>query len=189
MPPFVNNFLGLRLSLSHADPGGDLSPQDARGHVALHVEQPEMFVGMAQMFLPDLSSLELKPGAEPVPVPASLTVVPDVVAFAAMTDNAIGLSMGAGEESGLLEFMDRDPGPKDMFLSASYDVSAYIEYSEKWAGTQHAGRQGDPAAMFGATQALGLTARGAMRDVAQRSLTTLRFSAGGLVIDERLTFR
>jgi hypothetical protein len=189
MPPFINNFRGLRLSLSHADPGGDLAPQDARGHIALHVEQPEMFVGMAQMFLPDLSGLELKPGAEPIAVPASLTVVPDMVAFAAMTGDAIGLSLGAGEESGLLEFMGRDPGPEDMFLSASYDIPAYIEYSKKWSSTQHAGENGDPDATFGATQALGLTARGAMQDVAQRSLTTLRFGAGGLVIDERLTFR
>jgi hypothetical protein len=61
VPPFVNNFRGLRLSLNEIMMT-DSIPENARGMAAVHVDQPEMFVGMAQMFLPDLAGLSLVPG-------------------------------------------------------------------------------------------------------------------------------
>ena len=60
MPPLVNNFRGLRLSLSEITESNSM-PVNGRGLFAVHVDQPEMFVGMAQMFLPDLSELTLAP--------------------------------------------------------------------------------------------------------------------------------
>ena len=65
IPPFVNNFRGLRLSLSEIMMT-DSIPENASGMAAVHVDQPEMFVGMAKMFLPDLSELSLVPGEPPV---------------------------------------------------------------------------------------------------------------------------
>ena len=186
MPPFVNNFRGVRISLSEFMMGQEQIPTDARGHLALHVEQPEMFVGMAQMFLPDLSELALAPGEDPVPIPASLIPAPDLVAFAAMSTNAIGLSAGAGEEATLQQFLEREPGPDGMFLSASYDTAAYLEYTGGPQQPSHGNDNGDPAP---ALHAIGKATRDALGTVADRSLTTLQFGPEGLVIDGRMTFK
>ena len=196
MPPFVNNFQGLRVSLDEitADPEG--LPAGARGHVALHVQQPEMFLGMAQMFLPDLAALGLKKGAPPARLPESLLPVPGLVAFAAMTGEAIGLALGEGEEDGLPDYLDRPAGPEGMFLSVSYDSAAYLEYTDRLSG--HLGGSMEGAEDYGewaehgrgdAALAIGSAARKAFQDMADRSLTTFSFGPGGLVIDGKMTFK
>jgi len=199
MPPFVNNFRGIRASLDEVLVGEGGLPAGARGHLALHVEQPEMFVGMAQMFLPNLAELGLKAGAPPVRLPEDLFPVPGMVAFAAMTNDAIGLSVGDGEQTGLEDYLDRDEGPEGMFLSVSYDAAAYLEYSGRLAGgmaieTAYSvtddGRSdyGDDRGHAG-VHAVAEAAQNALREMADRSATTLIFDAGGLVIDGRMTFK
>lgn len=192
LPPFVNNFRGLRISLSDVMPGEGFSPADARGQLALHVEQPEMFVGMAQMFLPDLSALNLKPGSDPVQIPEGLLPLPGVLAFATLSADAIGLSLGAGEEASLQDFLTQKPGPAGMFMSASYDTAAYLEYSDRI----DASAPGDEAAAddgenehHAAVYAIGRAAQEAYRAMADRGHTTLKFGPDGLVIDARVTFK
>jgi hypothetical protein len=197
MPPFVNNFQGLRVSLDEitADPDG--VPAGARGHLALHVQQPEMFLGMAQMFLPDLSALGLKAGEPPARLPESLLPIPGLVAFAAMSDDAIGMSLGQGEEDGLQAYLDREAGPEGMFLSVSYDSAAYLEYTDRLSerysdAIEEAGDDGQDEAGHrrrDAALAIGSAAREAFQDMADRSLTTFSFEPGGLVIDGRMTFK
>ena len=197
MPPFVNNFQGLRVSLDEitADPDG--LPAGARGHLALHVQQPEMFLGMAQMFLPDLSALGLKAGAPPARLPESLLPIPGLVAFAAMSSDAIGLSLGEGEEDGLQAYMDRKAGPEGMFLSVSYDSAAYLEYTDRLAdrfggAMEETGDYGEDVAGHRRSDgalAIGSAAREAFQDMADRSLTTFSFGPDGLVIDGRMTFK
>jgi hypothetical protein len=193
MPPFVNNFQGLRVSLDEIAAGQGGLPAGARGHVALHVEQPEMFLGMAQMFLPDLAALGLKAGEPPLRLPESLLPVPGLVAFAAMTGDAIGLSLGEGEETGLEEYLDRDAGPEGMFLSLSYDTAAYLEYTERLTADMTVETSGDGEGNDGqlahGAEAVALAAREVFSNMADRSLTTLQFGPDGLTIDGRMTFK
>jgi len=130
MPPFVNNFRGLRLSLSEITETNSM-PVNGRGLIAVHIDQPEMFVGMAQMFLPDLSELTLAPGEPPVQLPASMLPIPNVVAFAALSTDTIGLSIGDGEEAGLPAYLEEEAGPAGTFMSIGYDMAAYLEYTQK----------------------------------------------------------
>jgi hypothetical protein len=190
MPPLVNNFRGIRLSLDDVRIDGATMPADARGHLAVHVEKPEMFVGMAQMFLPDLSNLSITAGDPPVRVPESLLPAPDMVAYAAMSKDAIGLSVGAGEELGLPAFLGRGAGPRGMFLSASYDTAAYLDLTNRYTAERQDGRyREDHEAAADAARAIAEAGRAAFRAAADRSLTTLRFGSDGLVIDGRMTFK
>lgn len=189
VPPFVNNFRGLRMSLSefNMDPS-QVIPQKISGHVAVHVEQPQMFVGMAQMFLPDLSGLQLAPGDPPVAIPETLIPFPGAVAYAAMSDSAIAMSLGQGEEQTLPAFLERKNGPEGMFLSADYDMAAYLEYTDRLSDAYVADYQDDhdnddPA------QAIADAASEAFRAHAGRSRTTMTFAADGLVIKGKMTFR
>lgn len=190
MPPFVNNFRGIRVSLSTIAFGEEPIPANARGHLALHVEQPEMFVGMAQMFLPDLSGMALEPGSDPAPLPDSLMPAPGLVAFAAMSKDAIGLSVGSGEEESLQPFLNRDPGPEGQFLSLSYDAAAYLDYTDRLGKSlQGLDDEHYDGNAVHAAHAIGMAARGVLREMADRSLTTMQFGAEGLVIDGRMTFK
>lgn len=192
MPPFVNNFRGVRLSLTEIMMDHNTSiPNNAKGHLAVHVEQPQMFVGMAQMFLPDLSALAIAPGEPPVRLPETLIPVPGVVTFAAMSDDAIGLSVGEGEEAGLAAFLDEKAGPEGTFLSVNYDMKTYMEYSEKVsAQAQVVAHDNDNHdAGIEALHAIGEAAEKVIKETTDRSQVTMTLTADGLAIDGRTTFR
>ena len=55
MPPMVNNLLGARIRLDDLDVTTDI-PR-GNGLLALHVDKPEMFIGMATMMVPGCSRL------------------------------------------------------------------------------------------------------------------------------------
>ena len=194
MPPFVNNFRGLRLSLNEIMMT-DSIPENARGMAAMHVDQPEMFVGMAQMFLPDLSELSLVPGEPPVQLPASMIPVPGIIAFAALSQDAIGLSLGEGEQAGLLDYLDEKPGPSGTFLSTSYDMAAYLDYTQKMsAQIQDSDSDADDidpahAAHYQSFMHISESAQEAFKAFADRSQASLRFTPEGFVADSRMTFK
>ena len=192
MPPFINNFRGFRLSLADIMIGPSTSlPYNAEGHMAVHVEQPQMFVGMAQMFLPDLSELTLAPGDPPIQLPQSLVPVPDMAVFAAMSDTAIGLSAGQGEEAGLTAFLEEKTGPEGMFLSANYDMKSYVEYKEKLRGTveTHVDSHYEQEPAADAVMAIVEAGEQVMKDTTDRHMITMKLTADGLAIDGRTTFR
>lgn len=183
LPPFVNNFRGVRLSIKDIvmEPGQEL-PSDVRGHLAVHVDEPQMFVGMAQMFLPDLSAMNLAPGGEPSRVPEFLISVQGIEAWAAMSDEAIGLSVGAGEQETLIEFLEIEAGPKGQFLSLDYDNEAYYEYQLKGMDMADAD---DENAVFDISRA----AIEAAMEAGERNHTDMRFTPGGLVVESHMTFK
>jgi len=188
MPPFVNNFRGVRAGISEFLTDQDSIPENAQGHLAVHVEKPEMFIGMAQMFLPDLSTLAITPGDPPVRLPESLIPMPGVTAYAAMTSDAIGIAVGEGEEETLPEYLDRDAGPDGTFLSASYDMAAYLDYTAK-LGKHYPGHDGEDNAHTQAAREIHSAASTAFREMTDRSYSTLRFTADGLVAENRMTFK
>lgn len=192
MPPFLNNFLGLRVSLSEIVMSPDSIPRNARGFMAVHVEQPQMFVGMAQMFLPDLSGLTIMPGEPAVRLPESLVPVSGLVAFAAMSEDAIGLALGEGEQDGLPGFLEADAGPEGVFMSASYDMAAYMDYSDKLSSSHRALAEYENAAGEARPEAvreISESARRVFREMVDRSHTSLRFTNAGLEIENRMTFK
>ena len=194
MPPLVNNFRGLRLSLSEITMNQS-TPENGRGLVAVHVEQPEMFVGMAQMFLPDLTELALAPGEPPVQLPASLVPVPNVVAFAALTSEAIGLSVGEGEEDSLPGYLAEKAGPESMFMSIAYDMVKYLEYTQgfdkQFNQVQGETSDLDPEqeAALQSLQDIASSAQEAYKSFADRSYTTFSLTPEGVVTDTRMTFK
>jgi hypothetical protein len=194
MPPLVNNFRGLRVSLSEFTES-DAMPVNGKGLIAVHVDKPEMFVGMAQMFLPDLTELSLEPGEPPVQLPATLLPVPNLVAFAALSDEAIGLSIGEGEEIGLPAYLDEEAGPAGTFMSIGYDMAAYMEYAQKLRG-QYEPQQDDSAeydaeheAAHQSIEDIAATIQQAVKSFSDRSYTTFKFTAEGFEADTRMTFK
>ena len=194
MPPFVNNFRGLRLSLSEITETNSM-PVNGRGLIAVHIDQPEMFVGMAQMFLPDLSELTLAPGEPPVQLPASMLPIPNVVAFAALSTDTIGLSIGDGEEAGLPAYLEEEAGPAGTFMSIGYDMAAYLEYTQKlgkqYEQTEDELAETDPEqeAVLQSIEDISAAAQQAVKSFSDRSYTTFRLTPDGFEADSRMTFK
>ncbi len=194
MPPFVNNFRGLRLSLSEITETNSM-PVNGRGLIAVHIDQPEMFVGMAQMFLPDLSELTLAPGEPPVQLPASMLPIPNVVAFAALSTETIGLSIGDGEEAGLPAYLEEEAGPAGTFMSIGYDMAAYLEYTHKlgkqYEQTEDELAETDPEqeAVLQSIEDISAAAQQAVKSFSDRSYTTFRLTPDGFEADSRMTFK
>jgi len=192
LPPFVNNFRGVRISLNEIMMSQDAIPENARGHLAVHVEQPQMFVGMAQMFLPDLAELALQPGSPPVRLPESLIEVPGIVAYAAMSEEAIGLAVGEGEEAGLPDYLNQEPADDGTFFSASYDMAAYVQYSNMLKNNPVSG---DSLNYEGESEIQDHTNKyaeamaTAYKEMGGRSYVSMGFGADGLVIENRATFK
>ncbi|HSH28132.1 MAG TPA: hypothetical protein VK972_10280, partial [Wenzhouxiangella sp.] len=122
IPPVVTNFHGLRVNLENLTLGENSQVESAEGSLALFMRNPQMMLGMAQMFSPELASMALEPGGEPQPVPAG--VIPNlpegVSAWMGLSDFALGLAVGDGAKDELGETMDPGDGGSAVF---SYGIN------------------------------------------------------------------
>ena len=185
LPPFVNNFRGFNFSLKALELDSEgMIPREVRGHAAVQVENPQMFVGMAQMFLPDLSEMNLAPGEEPVRVPEYLGTFQNIVAYAALSDDAIGISLGEGEQKGLADYLDRASAPAGMLLAADYDSAA-------WYRLQRRDLDDILAEGGGANPFIDLAkvASDTFEAVNDRHRVEVKFTADGLVFDSRYSYK
>ncbi len=126
MPPFIANFTGLRMKLNSIQMMGAM-PGNAEGLFAISTSNPQMLIGMGQMFLPDLAQLDLAPGGEPQPLSLSSVPVPVENAYIAMSDDAIGIALGEGEDANLQAFLANHSESNDALLTFGYDFSFYAE--------------------------------------------------------------
>jgi hypothetical protein len=196
MPPLVNNLLGFRASLSQVPEEG-MNPSEMVGTVALHVDKPEMFVGMSQMFLPQLAEFQLEKGGPPVRLPESLIPVPDIVAFAAMSDDAIGVSVGQGEETRLLNFLETEAEHDGSFFSVNYDIAAYMDRLTEFQhmsgamddGIMDGEYEGDRDARALRNTEMAEAFQEAFKNMAGRSELAFRFDEGGFAVDSRMQFQ
>jgi len=128
MPPMINNLMGFRLKVDDIDPTKDYS--DASGLLALYVDKPEMFVGMASMILPGFEELDLANQKQPVKIPSSLTRVEGVNVYALMSDNAIGAVIGEQDPADLPPFLKAKPQNSGTVFSLSVDMAKQAKIEE-----------------------------------------------------------
>jgi len=179
MPPMVNNLNGIRVRMDDFDPGKEII--QGKGLLALHVDKPEMFVGMASMMVPGFDSLDLANQSEPVRIPSDILPIEGMDVFALMGDTAIGAAVGeqyAGELSG---FMSDNPQNDGTFLSISHDMAKQMEIQSALSDNMNGGH----------SQAHEITreVREAYMDMLGRSRVDMRFTNDGLVIDSTMTFK
>jgi hypothetical protein len=121
--------------------------------------------------------------------------IPDVVAFAALSDEAIGLSIGDGEEARLPAYLEEDAGPAGTFMSMGYDMAAYLEYSHKVKQqvkqAQDVSVELDPEqeAVMQSIEDISTSARQAIMSFSDRNYTTFRLTPEGFEADTRMTFK
>ena len=184
MPPMVNNLNGARIEVASFDPNGVI-PQ-GEGLLAIHVDKPEMFVGMASMMVPGFEELDLPNQSEPVRVPADMLHMEGLDVFALMSDDAIGAAIGEQYASGLEDFMAAKPQNNGTFLSMSYDMAKQFEIqmamSEKMKNFTADAEPSFSAELSDAIQQ-------SYTSIFDRSRIDMRLTGDGLVIDSKITFK
>ncbi|MCF6262854.1 MAG: hypothetical protein L3J24_04620 [Xanthomonadales bacterium] len=125
MPPFVGNLIGFKLFIDELDLGqiamSNPVPQKIKAMLALLTSNPEMLVGMGQMFLPELAELDLSPGADPVELTLEGIPKPDEPVWAAISKSAIGVAAGEGMHTKLLDFLADGGSKGGEFISVGID--------------------------------------------------------------------
>ena len=127
IPPVVTNIRGFRVNIDHLLMGQSGQVEDAAGTVALFVKNPQMLLGMAQMFSPELAGMGLEQNGEPKPLPAGLIPnMPDLGAFVALSDEAIGLSVGEGQQDTLPEVLSSNE-PDGAIVAYAINFEGYSQ--------------------------------------------------------------
>jgi len=114
MPPMVNNLMGARILVDDFNPAANIL--DGSGLLAIYVDKPEMFVGLASMMIPGFDKLDLANQSEPVRIPTEMIPIGPADVFALMGDNAIGVAVGEQQAKGLVAFMDVKPQRNGTFF-------------------------------------------------------------------------
>jgi hypothetical protein len=186
MPPFIGNLNGLRAELSEFDPR-TLDAGAVRGRLALEMESPQMVIGMASMLIPGFEGLQIEPGGDPVQVPQEiLTVVtPEFEAYAVMSNDAIGVSLGKGEKTGLRDFLEAKGDADGIFLSADYDAGQLARLQRQQAEAF----EGYQAEQTSSTDMDINAMAEAYENMMGRARFELRFTEDGLTIDNTQDFR
>lgn len=126
IPPLVTNLHGARVNVSQISLGEDAQPEMA-GTLALFMRNPQMLIGMAQMFSPELAGLDLRPGGSPQPVPAALLPqLQGMPAWLGLSETGLGLALGTGQDAALPAALTAGSADSAI-LSFGVDLSAYSE--------------------------------------------------------------
>lgn len=162
LPPFVGNIQGLRLLVEDVTVDDAGKPIGGKALAALMVANPQMLLGLAQSFVPQLAQLQLAPGGEPQRLPADLLppTVGDV--FLAMSQGGFAASVGPAMEARLKGFLDApEPrGGRGPLVVLSYDMAklsrvqqGFIEQAEKLAAASDDGAGEEAAEELAAAKA------------------------------------
>jgi len=183
MPPMVNNLMGARIRLDDFDPTGEI-PQ-GEGLLAIHVDKPEMFVGMASMMVPGFDTLDLANQSEPVRIPPEILHMEGLDVFAMMSDTAIGASIGEQQAAGLGEFMASKPQDGGTFFSVSYDMARQMELQAAMSEHMNGNSDSDHSQVDELAEAV----KESYTAMLGRSHLEMSFTGTGLVIDSKITFK
>lgn len=183
MPPMVNNLMGIRIKVENFNPTGEIPQGD--GVIALHVDKPEMFVGMASMMVPGFEDLDLANQSKPVKIPAEMLHIEDLDVFAMMSGDAIGVAVGEQHTDDLVKFMAAKPQDDGTFFSVSYDMARQLEIQMAMEDTFAANPEDDQSF----DDELSKAVMESYTTMFGRYNVNMSFTNDGLVIDSTMTFK
>jgi hypothetical protein len=184
LPPVVYSFRGFVANIADIQ-GMDMTsgtlPESIDASILVAVENAESLVMMAAMMDPQIAALNLVPDGKPVKLElAQLAEIADE-AFAALSANALSVSLGDGAESNSADMLVADSADPSPFMSMSMDSARYYAMiGEAMSKEQPADEDGEP---------MPEEIRSAMRDIMalsgsmyERMSVEIRFTERGIEI-------
>jgi hypothetical protein len=123
IPPPFSDLTGMRITVTKVEPRGTGAIPDVAGKVLMGSSNPLAALGMAQLALPQLKDLKIAADGKPVALPPNLAPTPIPPLSIAVSDKAIAISAGAGEEATLSAYLAEPPAATPVFLR-SYATGA-----------------------------------------------------------------
>ena len=128
IPPMITNLQGLFLAADELEMADNGIPAGG-GTLSFYMRNPQLLVGMAQMFSPAVAELELQPGSEPQKVPnealPQLQAL-DLDAWIAMGENAIGIAVGEKHIPALKNTLEASR-PDDFLMAGKFNFEMLVE--------------------------------------------------------------
>ena len=108
IPPF-GDLLGMRIALDTLTPNANSSLPTFSGRLVLATNNPSGLFAMGQMMVPALAQLKPSSDGKPVALPQQMAGMLGQPAWVAMSDKALALGVGAGEDAKLANTL-KEPG-------------------------------------------------------------------------------
>jgi len=127
VPPPASDLTGLRFTLDGFEMATAPSAlPDVHAKLLMATNNPGGALAMAQLAIPPLKDLKLAPDGKAVALPAGLVPAPNAPPmFAAMSDKAIAIAAGSGEDASLSAYLSAPPASESVFLRMTFSGKLY----------------------------------------------------------------
>jgi hypothetical protein len=113
---YASKFHGLHAIVDKLEMKDDSPMPDIAAVAVIGSNDPSSLLAMAGSFAPDIANAGLKPDGVPKALPPLPNMPPNLPLSAAMTNQLLAISMGAGEDAKLTTAMKLDPAQQPMFV-------------------------------------------------------------------------
>jgi hypothetical protein len=127
IPPF-GDMLGLRIALDTLVPGQNSSLPTFSGRLVLGSNNPSGLLATGQMMVPALAQLKPTNDSKPLPLPKDMTSMLGQPAWLAMSDKALALGIGAGEDSKLADTLKDPVGDAGRMTRMHLSGAMYLDW-------------------------------------------------------------
>jgi len=185
--PMIYDFRGFSAIIENVE-GLDMAtqspPTSIDGRFLMAMDNAPAFVALGTMFSPELAGMNLQPDSTPVllDIPQAQMLGGD--AYAALSEDALALSIGDGAEARLGTMLAADASDEGIFLNFSMDAERYYTFmGEAMAEAKHDDENPMTPAFQEAMQDI-MLAIAAMYD---RMSVDMRFTEDGIVMENRIS--
>lgn len=189
LPPMVYDFRGFLAVIDEIE-GLDIAtqtpPTSVDGSFLLAMDNAQALVSMGAMFSPELANLDLQPDGKPVALDLPQMHALGISAFAALTDNALAISIGDNSASELENLLGADVSNRSPFMSFSMDAARYYGFLGE---AMAVGAQNDESAASPEMQAAMQEVMVVIAEVYDRMLVDVRLTERGIELESSVTLQ
>ncbi len=127
IPPF-GDMLGLRIVLDSLVPGQNAAMPTFSGRLVLGTNNPAGLLAMGQMMVPALAELKLTQDGRPLPLPKDMVGILGQPAWLAMSEKALALGVGAGEDGKLGDTLKNPVGDAGQMTRMHLAGAMYLSW-------------------------------------------------------------
>jgi hypothetical protein len=125
VPPPASDLTGVRFTLDKFDFAQAQVIPDIAGRVLMASNNPTAALAMAQLAMPGLAKLKIPADGKPVPVPAGIAPPGTPPLAVAMSDKAIAIAAGTGEDALLGAYLAAPAASDAVFLRMHFSGAFY----------------------------------------------------------------
>lgn len=128
IPPVVygfKGFLAVVKDINGMDPANNVAPTSIDMQFVLAMDNAESLLAMGAMFSPELAALSVEADGVPIKLAMPQIDATGLDVHVALTEKALGLSIGEGMQDGLADLMTAEAPEPSPFLVADLDAQKY----------------------------------------------------------------